>query len=96
MRGKQADDGSRVYLHRAYRGTQSSGSFVLAEHRGPRRGPRPDRLDVDCAAGGPKNRVRKIRVRTGNHSQGSVEAAEGGKRDVSPGAAPRRIRLAVG
>jgi len=89
VRGKQADDGSRVYLHRGIAARQFQRSFVLAEGIEVR-GAWLDNglLHVDLVRPEVETRVRNIQIRTGKTIEGSVKAAE-----AKP--EPARVRAAT-
>ena len=76
IRGKQADDGNRVYLHRGIAARQFQRSFVLAEGIEVR-GAALDNglLHIDLARPPPASRVRTIEIRGGNSGKGATPVA---------------------
>jgi len=74
VRGKQADDGSRVYLHRGIAARQFQRSFVLAEGIEVR-GAWLDSglLHIDLVRPTVESRVRNVQIRTGKTIDGSPE-----------------------
>jgi HSP20 family molecular chaperone IbpA len=91
LRGKQADDGNRVYLHRGIAARQFQRSFVLAEGIEVR-GAWLDNglLHIDLVRPTVESRVRTVEIRagaeTGNRNLRAVGASE-----AKPG---QRIRVA--
>ncbi len=79
VRGKQSDDGTRVYLHRGIAARQFQRSFVLAEGIEVR-GAWLDNglLNIDLVRPELESRVRTIEIRSPQKS--AAEGAEGRKR----------------
>src|SRR6202171_5358554 len=74
VRGKQTDDGQRVYLHRGIAARQFQRSFVLAEGIEVR-GAWLDNglLHIDLTRPQPETRVRKIEIKDGAANESAVE-----------------------
>jgi HSP20 family molecular chaperone IbpA len=74
VRGRQADDESRIYLHRGIAARQFQRSFVLAEGIEVR-GAWLDNglLHVDLTRPQPETRVRTIEIKDGAGKDGAVE-----------------------
>src|SRR5262249_42224921 len=81
LRGKQTDDGNRLYLHRGIAARQFQRSFVLAEGIEVR-GAWLDNglLHIDLVRPTVESRVRPVEIRTaadaGNHNLRAVGAGE--------------------
>ncbi|MGQ0676094.1 MAG: Hsp20 family protein [Rhodospirillales bacterium] len=83
IRGKQAQDDGRVFLHRGIAARQFQRSFILAEGLEVT-GARLEHglLDIDLARPAPENRVRAVKIVTGAAGKGGDArpvAVAGGK-----------------